>query len=317
MNAPLVPTHPQPPDLMTLAEMFARSGYFADAREQAQAIVKILAGQELGFPPVVSMTGIYIVKGRVTMSANLIAAAIKRSGKYDYRPVKITDEICSLMFYELGQEVGLSDFTIADARVAGVISETYRKYPRNMLFARAISNGAKWYCPDVFATPVYTPDEVGALVDAETGEMISPPPEAPAPVTTVEKDKPVEKDEKVKRDEKGKKALDLVVERWQEEPPPERVEPPGKTLVEVFAGEPERNAPQLRLDEPPSETALAYQRSLVLEKRNKLKLTDADFAQHVQAQCGIGATFARLTMAELQALEDRLASLLARKGKKA
>ena len=29
-----------------------------------------------------------------------------------------------------------------------------------MLFARAISNGVKWFCPDVFAGPVYTPEEM-------------------------------------------------------------------------------------------------------------------------------------------------------------
>jgi hypothetical protein len=28
-----------------------------------------------------------------------------------------------------------------------------------MLFARAISNGVKWYTPDVFSGPVYTPEE--------------------------------------------------------------------------------------------------------------------------------------------------------------
>jgi hypothetical protein len=43
-----------------------------------------------------------------------------------------------------------------------------------MLFARAMSNGAKWHTPDVFAgNPVYTADELGATVDGETGEVIS------------------------------------------------------------------------------------------------------------------------------------------------
>ena len=37
-----------------------------------------------------------------------------------------------------------------------------------MLFARAMSNGVRWYCPDVFAgMAVYTPDEMGADVDGE------------------------------------------------------------------------------------------------------------------------------------------------------
>ena len=40
--------------------------------------------------------------------------------------------------------------------------DNWRKYPKNMLFARAISNGVKWHCPDVMnGQPVYTPDEMG------------------------------------------------------------------------------------------------------------------------------------------------------------
>ena len=41
-----------------------------------------------------------------------------------------------------------------------------------MFFARAISNGAKWYTPGIFGgAPVYTPDEMGADVD-EDGDII-------------------------------------------------------------------------------------------------------------------------------------------------
>ena len=41
-----------------------------------------------------------------------------------------------------------------------------------------MSNGVKWFCPDVFGGPVYSPDELGATVDAEEGSVIvvSPPP---------------------------------------------------------------------------------------------------------------------------------------------
>src|SRR5262245_2644035 len=42
-------------DTLTLAKVMADSGFFADARDAAQAVVKILAGKELGFGPVTSM----------------------------------------------------------------------------------------------------------------------------------------------------------------------------------------------------------------------------------------------------------------------
>ena len=39
------------------------------------------------------MTGIYVVQGRITLGANVIAAIIKRSGHYDFRVLEITDQL--------------------------------------------------------------------------------------------------------------------------------------------------------------------------------------------------------------------------------
>jgi hypothetical protein len=160
-------------DLRSLGEVFARSGYFKDAADMSKAIVKIIAGGELGFGPMASMTGIYIVKEKVTLSANLIGAAIKRSGRYNYRILQHTDQICEIEFFDSGQSIGKSSFTIDDAKKADLTSNlTWKKFPRNMLFARAISNGAKWHCCDIFGGPIYTPDEMGAPVTiSEDGEM--------------------------------------------------------------------------------------------------------------------------------------------------
>jgi len=166
-------------DLMTLGDVLSKSGFFADSRQSFQAVVKVLAGQELGFGPVASMTGINIIKGRVTLSANLLAAAIKRSGRYTYRVVELSAQVCTLEFLEEGKLTGKETFTMEDAKRAGLQGENWTKYPKNMLFARAISNGAKFYCPDIFGGPVYTPDELGAVIDGETGEMIADDPEPP------------------------------------------------------------------------------------------------------------------------------------------
>jgi hypothetical protein len=67
--------------LADLGSVLAKSGYFQDTRDAAQAIVRVLAGRELGIGPIAAMTGVYIVKGRVAIGANLMAAAVKRSGK--------------------------------------------------------------------------------------------------------------------------------------------------------------------------------------------------------------------------------------------
>jgi hypothetical protein len=164
---------------MELGKMLAQSGYFQDATQAAQAVVKVLAGRELGLGPIASMTGIYIVKGRVTLSANLIAAAIKRSHRYDYRVRHMDDKGCEIEFFQGQTSLGVSTFTEVEAKAAGLAGgDNWRKFPRNMYFARAISNGAKWFCPDIFAGAVYTPDEMGATVSPE-GDVIDVGPATP------------------------------------------------------------------------------------------------------------------------------------------
>lgn len=174
-------------ETMQLGDLLAQSGFFADSRGAAQAVVKVLAGREIGFGPIASMTGIHVISGRVSISANLMAAAIKRSGRYDYRVREMTAQRCEIEFRERNGDkweiIGSSEFTAQDARAAG--TKNMDKYARNMLFARAMSNGARWYCPDIFGGPVYTPEEMGATVDGETGEVI----DAPAPRIVVEQPK--------------------------------------------------------------------------------------------------------------------------------
>ncbi|MET0996902.1 MAG: hypothetical protein ABWY20_23820 [Mycobacterium sp.] len=125
----------------------------------------------------------FIVKGRVTLGANLIAALIKRHPRYDLRVVELSNERAEVAFLQDGERLGTSEFTIQDANKAGLRGDNWTHYPRNMLFARAVSNGAKWFVPDVFAgAPVYTPDELGAETDPETGEIVQvvEPPERPS-----------------------------------------------------------------------------------------------------------------------------------------
>lgn len=176
-------------ETMTLAETFVRSGFFKDAGDAAKAVVKIMAGRELGFAPMAAMTGIHVVEGKVTLSANLIAAAIKRSGKYNYRVAEHTGDVCRIVFYENGQEIGDSSFSMKDAAAANVAGkQVWKAYARNMLFARALSNGARWHCPDVFGGPLYTPEELGAEVDGE-GDVVDGralPPPAPKAARVVE-----------------------------------------------------------------------------------------------------------------------------------
>lgn len=161
-------------DVERAARAMAASKFFPDSKDAAQAIVKVLAGRELGFGAFASMTGVAIIQGKPVVGANLTAAAIKQTGKYNYRVTKHTEQECDIDFYEGKEKVGTSSFTMKDAAAAGLTNkDNWKKYPRNMLFARAISNGQKWYAPDVYnGVTVYTPDEMGAVVDEEGNAVI-------------------------------------------------------------------------------------------------------------------------------------------------
>ena len=174
-----------------LGAIFTKSGLFKDSSGQAQAIVKILAGGEMGLGAVSSMTGIDIIQGRLTLSGNLQAAMIKAHRNYDYRVREHTNTKCSIEFFqwEAGEKesLGTHEFTMNDAKQAGLSGNNWRKYPKAMLFNRCISAGVKVYTPDIFfGLAAYTEGEMpGEGVDTtpeqvdvvqQAVEEASPPP---------------------------------------------------------------------------------------------------------------------------------------------
>ena len=178
-----------------LGTIFVQSGFFRDTKDQAQAVVKILYGRELGFTPVVSMMGIHIIEGKPSLSSNLMGTLVKRSGRYDYRVRENTDKVCRIEFLqrngETWESLGESSFTIEDAKAAKVVRDggSWTKYPKAMLFARALSAGVKQHCPDVSACPLYTPEEMGATVN-EDGDVVELPKSA-RPVAVTQEDIPL------------------------------------------------------------------------------------------------------------------------------
>lgn len=164
-----------PNEKLDLGKVLAESGMFSEVKTKAQAIAKILAGRELGLAPIVSMTKIYMVKGKMSLSSELMGGIVKKSGTYDYSIRKLDESRCELEFFriESGKRilVGESIFTMSDAQKAGVAhGDNYKKYPRNMLLARALSNGVRFHCPHLVAG-AYIPEELGAEVNGKTGEM--------------------------------------------------------------------------------------------------------------------------------------------------
>jgi hypothetical protein len=175
------------------ARLFAMSGLFADIKGQspeqsiAQAFVKISLGESMGFNPAESMTGIDIIQGRVAISANMRASRMQRAG-YDWDIVQLDDKGCSLKLkyrgeYILCEEVDgktgeirkvpvVITFGETEAARAGLIGkDNYKKNPRNMFFARAITNAQRWYAPGILSINILSAEEVESVIRREPSEQ--------------------------------------------------------------------------------------------------------------------------------------------------
>jgi hypothetical protein len=177
-------------DPMTVAQVFKASGMFPDIQSEAAACAKIIIGRGLGLSDYDAMTGLHIIKGKAVLAANLMAASIKRAGKYDYRAT-CSDTECSIVFFGRTmdgkwEEIGTTEFTLEDARRAQLGGDNWRKWPKAMLFARCISSGYKQHCPDALgAAPVYVEahGETEIVEDAPRSRAALP---APATAEVVE-----------------------------------------------------------------------------------------------------------------------------------
>jgi hypothetical protein len=139
-----------------------------------------MAGYELGIGAIAAMRNIIISdKGEIALSSNLCAALVQASKRYSYVVKQWDHECCILHFFCEGSFLGESSFTREDAVRANLTKKaTYQYYPRNLYFARAMTNGIKVFCPEVGnGLAVYSPEELDLeqLESALTAVPVSSP----------------------------------------------------------------------------------------------------------------------------------------------
>jgi hypothetical protein len=134
----------------------------------------IAMGRDLGLNAALALQNIHIIGGKPALGAGARAMFLAQAG-YSWRPVVHTDKACTLRFYFRGE--GMTDvdgkpldvtITMEDAERAGWVENSrgsgkkgnYDKIPKNMLFARVISNFHRWYAPHVVGAQVYDVGEV-------------------------------------------------------------------------------------------------------------------------------------------------------------
>ena len=135
--------------LERLAAAAADSGlYGGGAKVKAQLLMKLIYGRDLQIPVSAALSAIDIYDGKMELSSNLIAALLEAHPHYAYAIVETTNERCELEFFKDGRSLGKAKFDATDATTAGLAdTDYYRHYPSDMFFARAITRGARRYCP--------------------------------------------------------------------------------------------------------------------------------------------------------------------------
>lgn len=167
-------------EMNDFSRVVMKARMFTSMQSAEQCLLTMVAGREMGMGFIEACNSLYIVNGKVSLLAGKIGEMIKRSGRYDYKIKDHTNEVCEIEFFQKSldgtqwESIGSSRFDLKDKAQAKLTGMNYEKYPRNMLFARALTNGARWHTPDVFGGAIYEPEELGATVKrGDDGEVES------------------------------------------------------------------------------------------------------------------------------------------------
>jgi hypothetical protein len=165
-----------------LANMIAATDFVpAELRNKPAAITAcILYGQEIGIGPMQSLSKIDIVKGRPAPRAEL-ARALALAAGHEVWVEESTNTRVKVCGRRRGSQIVQSaTWTMDDAKKAGLTgNQTYTKYPRQMLLARASAELVRMVCPEVLGGITVFAEEAADLDVADNA------PAAPAPAAEV------------------------------------------------------------------------------------------------------------------------------------
>ena len=140
----------------------------------------LLMGRDLGLTPSQALLQLYVVRGRVAMSAQLMRAMIYRAGhRIEY--VERSSERCVLRgtrkdgaTLEVAWDIARAAEVDADEKGQKLADKAnWRNYPAAMLDARATAELARALFPDVLAWAAYTPEELSSgevVADADISD---------------------------------------------------------------------------------------------------------------------------------------------------
>ena len=162
-------------ELVRTADKLALASKLADSSMLPQAFRKSPANllwameyaRSIGVDTMTAVTSIHVIEGKPTASADLIAALVRRAG-HKLRVWGDDREAHAQVIRS--DDPGFDGFhcvwTIDRAKAAGLAGKSvWRSFPAAMLRARAITEVARMACSEALHGVIYTPEEVGAIVD--------------------------------------------------------------------------------------------------------------------------------------------------------
>lgn len=166
MTAAMTVVHTQAIEPQSMGELRQLAKSVSDAGlgtklTEAQALVIMMTGRDLGLSYAQSMRAFHIVSGKPVLSADAMVAVCLRSDQCEYfRTVESSDKACTVEAKRRGSEPSRLTFSIEEAKRAGLLSNAnWSKYPAQMLRARAKSALARDLFPDILLG-LYDPDEL-------------------------------------------------------------------------------------------------------------------------------------------------------------
>lgn len=204
-------------DRLRYAQLMAQADLLPQAYQEKPANVLLIMdyGDSLGLPYSQAISLINIMDGKPTASAALISAMVRKAG-HRLRIVCDTEALTATATIIRADDPDFpfeATWTVARAAAAGLCSvnedgtpharsfkgkpTAWEKYTVALLKARAITEVAREACQEALMGIQYTPEEIGASVDAD-GEpigtelvQIEPPASTPTPQAQSAGDDPV------------------------------------------------------------------------------------------------------------------------------
>lgn len=150
-------------------------------------------GKSLGISTMAAILGVHIIEGRASASAGLISALVRDAGhklrvwvERDQQGAAVK-AVATIHRRDDAEFEFRAEWTMQRALAAGLAGkQVWKNYPEAMLKARAISEVAREACEEALRGVGYTPEELGAEVNADGSVVVTAAPVRPnAPGQTI------------------------------------------------------------------------------------------------------------------------------------